>query len=133
MSASEVSVRGQCQRSVSGASVRGQCQGSVSGVSVRGQCQGSVSGICKNWTAGSVLPLRIIGRLSACTRIPYREDNSMSGLLYLMSGSETDEDVTKDKIYVQTWDPASPGPRPGMPSTTQKDLSVVKAYRTGKV
>jgi len=39
-----------------------------------------------------------------CTRMPHREGNSMGGLLYSMSGSETDEGVVKDKVFARTGD-----------------------------
>jgi len=49
-------------------------------------------------TESQVFPECTVRRLSACTRVPRKEDNS----LYLIQGAETDESVAKDKAFART-------------------------------
>jgi len=55
---------------------------------------------CRNWPIESYaqrFPGCVTGRLSACSRVPHGESKSMEELPFLVSGSETDEGVVKDK------------------------------------
>jgi len=53
------------------------------------------------WVLGSAFSRVRHKSLPACTRVPHREGNWV-GFLYLMSGSETDEGVAKDKVFAGT-------------------------------
>jgi len=58
---------------------------------------------CRNWPTESwaqCFPGCVFRRLSVCTRIPHRAGRE--SFLYLTSGSQTDEGVAKDKVFVRT-------------------------------
>jgi len=76
-----------------------------------------VSGICKNWPTEFLarrFPGSDIRRLSACIRYPMEKVTLWEGLLFLTSGSEIDEGVTKAKLLPELGSKAGTlGPKSG--------------------